>query len=107
MGRPTKVVKKEIRASIRFTRPEYFIVQQKADMAGLTVSEYIRQLAIHAVVKARLTDEQWQDLRRFIGMDNNVNQLTKVAHKEGILPAMVLFQGYRSAFDDFIKKIKS
>ena len=34
-GRPTKAVKKEIRACVRFTRPEYFIVREKARQAGV------------------------------------------------------------------------
>ena len=45
-GRPEKAIKKEVRACIRFSKVEYFVVRQKASKAGLTASAYIRQIAI-------------------------------------------------------------
>ena len=106
-GRPAKNVKKEIRACIRFTKVEYFIVQDKAEKAALTAAAYIRESAIHALVKARLTDEERQLLRHLIGMSNNLNQIAKACHQEGALQALVYFEQFRDRIDQIIKKLKS
>ena len=105
-GRPAKAVKKEIRASIRFTRPEYFTIKEKAAKAGLKASAYIRQVAIYAIIKPRLTDEERQFTRQLIGMANNLNQLAKSCHQEGALRAMLYFEGYRASMDEILKKLK-
>ena len=57
-GRPQKSVKKEIRACIRFTRLEYFIIRQKANKAGVNASIYVREIAIKGHVKPRLNEEE-------------------------------------------------
>lgn len=105
-GRPAKAVKKEIRAAVRFTYKEHFIIKEKAKQAGLTVSEYIRQTAIYAEVKTRLTDEDRQIARRLVGMDNNLNQIAKTCHQQGLLSAMLLFEGYRDQMDHLLKMLK-
>lgn len=105
-GRPAKIVKKDIRAYIRFTRPEYFIVKEKAAKAGVIPSAYIRQVAINEVVKTRLTDEERHFVRQLIGMANNLNQLAKCCHQEGALRVMVYFESYRKHLDDILKKLK-
>jgi len=106
-GRPVKTIRKEIRASIRFTRPEYFIVKEKAAQAGLKPSEYMRDIAIYTVVHPRLTEEQRMGLKMLIGVANNVNQIAKCCHQEGMLRALVLFEGYRPVIDEAINKLKS
>jgi hypothetical protein len=105
-GRPAKTIKKEIRACVRFTRPEYFTIKEKAAKAGLKVSAYIRQVAIYATVTPRLTDEERKFVRQLIGMANNLNQLAKSCHQEGALRAMLYFEGYRASMDDILNKLK-
>jgi hypothetical protein len=106
-GRPVKAVKKDVRACVRFTRPEYFIIKEKAAMAGMTTSFYMRKVAIHAQVIARLTEEERQIVRKLIGMENNINQIAKCCHQEGALKAMVYFQSYREHLDMLLKKLKA
>jgi hypothetical protein len=106
-GRPAKTVKKEIRVSVRFTRPEYFTIKEKAAKAGLKPSAYIRQVGIYAIVIPRLTDEERQFARQLIGMANNLNQLAKSCHQEGALRAMMYFESYRTQLDEILKKLKS
>lgn len=105
-GRPVKAVKKEVRACVRFTRPEYFIIKEKAATAGMTTSFYMRQVAMHAQVTPRLADEERQFVRQLIGMANNLNQIAKACHQEGALKAMVYFQNYRGQLDALLKKLK-
>jgi len=105
-GRPAKTIRKEIRACVRFTRPEYFVVKEKAAKAGLNASAYIRQLAIFATVRNRVTDEERQFIRQLIGMANNLNQLAKCCHQEGALRAMMYFEAWRADVDVVLKKLR-
>jgi hypothetical protein len=104
-GRPVKTIKKEIRACIRFSKVEYFIIRQKAATAGVKASAYIRQIAINGEVKLRLNDEERQFVRQLIGMSNNINQLTKNSYKEGMLKTALYFEAYRNAIDKLLKKL--
>ena len=105
-GRPAKTIKKEVRACVRFTRPEYFIVKEKAAKAGVSASVYIRQLAIYALITPRLTDEERQFVRQLIGMANNINQIAKCCHQEGALRAMMYFESFRAEVDSILKKLR-
>src|SRR5690349_15384487 len=105
-GRPLKTVKKDIRAAVRFSKAEYFIVQTKAGKAGLKVSAYIREVTINATVKPRLSDEDRQIARKLAGISNNANQLAKTAHKDGMLSALQYFETFKTAVDDFLNRFR-
>ena len=107
IGRPTKPIKKEVRAAIRFTKAEYFIIKEKAATAGVKPSFFIRQTAIHAMVKSRLTEEERHFVRQLIGMSNNLNQLVKSCHQEGVFKAMVYFENYRKSIDELLKNLRN
>jgi len=57
-GRPSKKLKRELRVTVRFSRLEHYILQQKATKAGMNVSEFIRPAAIYGKVIARQTEEE-------------------------------------------------
>ncbi|MBO9203236.1 MULTISPECIES: plasmid mobilization protein [Niastella] len=105
-GRPAKIVKKDINASVRFTSTEHNIVKEKAKDCGLSVSNYIRKAAIYNTVIPRLTEEERQFARQLVGMANNLNQLVKVCHQEGLLQTMAYFGNYRQRLDEVLKKLK-
>jgi len=106
-GRPAKIIKRETRKTIRFSAKEYFIVKENAAKAGLKLTEYIRQTAIYATIKARLTAEERVMLKALIGMANNVNQIAKACHQESVLQAMYYFQSVIKDFDEILKKLKN
>ncbi len=103
-GRPLKTVKRDIRAAVRFSKTEYFIVQTKAGKAGLKVSAYIREVAINKEVKSRLSEKDRQTARELAGFSNNANQVAKVAHKEGMLSAMQCFETIKAAIDELLNR---
>src|SRR5688500_9691906 len=105
-GRPKKTVKREKFSGIRFTKSEHFIVKQKASKAGLPLSSYVRQMAIYGNVKSRLDDEERHFVRQLIGMANNLNQVAKSCHEEGVLKAMLYFENYRTQMDELLIKLK-
>jgi hypothetical protein len=41
-GRPKQIIKRESATGVRFTKAEYFIIQQKASRAGMKITTYIR-----------------------------------------------------------------
>jgi hypothetical protein len=82
-------------------------MKEKAGRANLKPSEYIRQIAINGLVKARETDEEMHSVRQLVGMANNLNQLTKLAHSEGLLSIMLIFEKYRKQFDEILKNLKN
>lgn len=106
-GRPVKAIKKEIRACVRFTRHEYFIIREKAGQAGVTASVYIRQTAIQGKIISRLTADEVQIVRQLIGMSVNINQVAKICHREGLYEAMKYFEHYRNLIDELLKKLKT
>lgn len=106
-GRPAKEVKKEIKVCIRYSRQDHFIVREKAANSGLKVSAYIRKVSIETRILPRLTEEERAMVKHLIGMSNNLNQLTKACHQEGILAAMLYFESYRNEVDDILKKLRS
>ena len=105
-GRPGKIIKKEVRAAVRFTPHEYFIVQEKAAQSGRSTSAYIRQAAIQAKIIQRLTEEEVQLIRQLAGISANINQLTKLSHQEGFYNTMKYFETYRQKIDVLLNKFK-
>lgn len=105
VGRPAKTIKKEIRASIRFSKLEYYVIRQKAARAGIKASAYIREVAINGQVIKRLNDEERQFVRQLVGLSNNINQLTKNSYREGMLKTMLYFKAYRNQIDTLLKKL--
>ncbi len=105
-GRPEKQIKKEIRACVRFTKYEYFIIKEKAALAGVNASDYIRQTAIQSKIIPRLIKEQLHFVRQLVGMSSNLNQVAKVCHRKGLFEAMQYFENYRNHIDTVLKDLK-
>jgi len=84
-GRPQKKVKRENHIRVRLTSSEHFLISEKAKKAGVRISEWFRRSAIRSKVLARITTEDLKNLRTLSGMANNLNQLTKLAHSQGLL----------------------
>lgn len=105
-GRPRKAIKRESGTGVRFTKAEYFIVRQKANKAGLKLTEYIRAMAIEGKVIARLNEEEKNFFRQLIGMANNLNQLTKKAHQEGMLKAILHLEKYCKQIDQLLIQLR-
>ena len=51
--------------------------------AGVTLGEYIRNMAINGNITAHLTPEDVKLIRSLSGMANNLNQLAKRANQAG------------------------
>ena len=89
---------------ILFTETEYFMVEQNASRAGIKISSYIRQMALTGKITPRLNEEERHFVTQLIGMANNLNQLTKLGHQDGLVTAAMMFEKYRKQIDELLKK---
>jgi hypothetical protein len=63
-------------------------------------------MALNGQVIAKLNEEERHFVRQLIGMSNNINQLAKRAHQEGLLKALLSFESYRGQLDNLLQKMK-
>ncbi|WP_437179368.1 plasmid mobilization protein [Pontibacter liquoris] len=84
-GRPTKKTKRSYTLVVRVTETERILVMGKAREAGMSASAWFRTAARKTVVIARLSPEEAALLRSLSGLANNLNQLARLAHREGLL----------------------
>ena len=78
---------KDARITARFTESEKLRLSEEARQIGITISELVRRKSLGSRnIRARVkrSEEEIVTLRSLIGMANNLNQLTKLAHS-GIL----------------------
>jgi hypothetical protein len=84
-GRPPKKIKRCHIYMIRLTDLEQFTIATKAKNAGTTISDFFRKSAQKAKVISRLSNDEVGYMRVLAGMANNLNQLTHLAHVNGLL----------------------
>jgi len=103
-GRPKNANNRKVNKGIRFTEKEFFIIKENASRAGIKISSYIRQMALKGKITPRLNEEERHFVTQLTGMANNLNQLTKLGHQEGLLTAAMMFEKYRNQVDELLKK---
>jgi hypothetical protein len=62
---------------------DYVTVKNRSKKAGLTMTEYQRQMLLNGQVVERVSAEQMELYRQLAGMGNNINQLAHQANKYG------------------------
>ena len=87
---------------VRLTASERFIIIQKAARAGMAPTAYLRHMAIHGKVIDRLNEEDRENIRQLIKMNNEIHELVMLADKEGMVKAVVQFEGLRSRINNLI-----
>jgi hypothetical protein len=106
-GRPKVKVRHETHVKIRLTATERFMIETKAKDAGMRLSDWIRAAAKAAKVVARLKPEDLQIMRMLAGLANNLNQLTRLAHKDGILTIAIKCGNMLIEIDQALKYFNS
>lgn len=105
IGRPPKVKKQEKFIGYFVTKTQYFVIQQKAAKAGVNISDYMRQVAITAQVKAKWTEEERVMVRQLVGISVELHGLVELAREEGTTHAALLFVKHRDVMDSIIKAL--
>ena len=101
-GRPRKTdsqLRKKV-VSTRLTEPEYDEILKGAKKCRLSLSDFAHKILTNHKLYPRLSEEENDILHKLAGQSNNLNQLTKLAHINGIESILPLL----SKFDDIIIK---
>lgn len=107
MARPKKNNdKREKQLRARCTKAEFSAVASRAKSAGLTLSEYVRDMALSGKVEAHENRHDFQTINQLRRIGVNLNQLTKIANATGEIPPSLetLTSKLTSFLDDFISK---
>jgi hypothetical protein len=107
-GRPAKKLgeKRRYTVSVKLDTREYVSLKTKANSAGITRSEFIRQSISESVVRSRLTPELNAHIRKLSGMGNNLNQIARKAHVEGYSNARSEYLYLAGKIDNVIGDIR-
>jgi hypothetical protein len=104
-GRPPKAIKQEKNIGFFVTNAQYFIIKQKAEQAGVNISDYLRQTAVYGYVKTRWTAVERECFLKWVGIANDVNRIVEIAEREGATTAMLHFVACRDRIDDLLNRL--
>ena len=84
-GRPKKGAAEKLKYKVSFflQTGDYYALKTKAKSAKLRIAEVVRRAVTGCRIVSRFTPEQIGWMRNLVGMGNNLNQLTKLAHQAG------------------------
>jgi hypothetical protein len=84
-GRPKKGAAEKLRYKVSFflATGEYIKLKTDAKAAKLRIPEVVRRAVMGRRIISRFTPEQAGWMRNLVGMGNNLNQLTRLAHQVG------------------------
>ena len=86
-GRPTVADARRLSkaVTVKFSKIDYEILRTRSKKANRRMAEYIRESALQSEVVQPCTEMDLKEYRTLAGMANNLNQLTKMAHQDGII----------------------
>ena len=86
-GRPTVADARRLSKSVtvKFSKIDYETLRTKSRKANRRLAEYIRESALKSEIVQPRTEADLKEYRTLVGMANNLNQLTKLAHQDSII----------------------
>jgi len=107
-GRPAKSLaeKRKYRLSLKLNTNEYFQLKSKAKTAGKNRCDFLRELILSGEVIGRFSAEQIDILRKIGVMANNLNQLVKLAHVQGVWFVEATAKKLMAELDELLKRIR-
>lgn len=107
-GRPAKSLaeKRKYRLSLKLNTKEYFELKSKAKTAGKNRCDFLRELILSGEVIGRFSAEQIDILRKIGGMVNNLKQVAKLAHVQGVWFVETTATKLVEELDGLLKRIK-
>ena len=85
-GRPTVAEASRLSkaVTVKFSKKDYETLRNRSKKANKHMAVYIRDSALNSEVAQLPIEAVTKDYRMLVGMANNLNQLTKMAHQQGI-----------------------
>ena len=86
-GRPTVADARRLSkaVTVKFSMTDYETLRTRSRKANRRLAEYIRESALKSEVVQPRTEADLKEYRTLVGMANNLNQLTKLAHQDSII----------------------
>ena len=86
-GRPTVADARRLSkaVTVKFSMTDYETLRTRSRKANRRLAEYIRESALKSEVVQPRTEADLKEYRTLVGMANNLNQLTKMAHQDSII----------------------
>jgi len=74
-----------IKKQIWLNREEDYILKFKSESAGLTASDFIRNLIVGYQLREKPSQEFYDAIKELRAIGKNLNQITKYANKQGFV----------------------
>ena len=71
---------------VRCTESDYTAIQARAKKANMTITQFIRQMALTGQVVVKESQTDFQEVHQLKRIGTNLNQLTRLAHTSGVIP---------------------
>ena len=86
-GRPTVADARRLSkaVTVKFSKIDYEILRARSRKANRRLAVYIRVSALQSEVVQPRTETDLREFRTLVGLANNLNQLTKMAHQDSII----------------------
>lgn len=107
-GRPTVADARRLSKSVtvKFSKTDYETLRTRSRKANRRLAEYIRESALKSEVVQARTEADLKEYRTLVGMANNLNQLTKMAHQDGIIYLYSPIEGLLREITNTIREYK-
>ena len=89
------MLKRQKQLTVRFTDEEYAALKGKADIAGMKMESFVRQLVEGCTIKPRPPDSYVKLSQQVAAIGNNLNQLAHIANATGKVSDHSLQQAQR------------
>lgn len=99
---------KLLRIDIRVDEAEKAGIKQRADAAGLSVSEYVRMTVLGSRPRAKKAEAKAADPALLAGINrigNNLNQMARIANAQGDLPSIVALASIGDQLKELIPNV--
>ena len=107
-GRPTVADARRLSkaVTVKFSMTDYETLRTRSRKANRRLAEYIRESALKSEVVQPRTEADLKEYRTLVGMANNLNQLTKMAHQDSIIYLNSPIDKLLGEITDVIKEYK-
>lgn len=106
-GRPSLGDRKKSKPHmVRFDEEQDERLTFRAELAGMTVTEYIREATLNAKISPRLSPDEQEYIRQILKIGVNFNQLLKLSHAVGLVSMVPKIERIIGQLSQLLNKIK-
>lgn len=107
-GRPTVADARRLSkaVTVKFSKIDYETLRTRSRKANRRLAEHIRESALQSEVVQPRTEADLKEYRTLVGMANNLNQLAKLSHQEGIYYTSLQLDRLLAEISDIVRAYK-